>query len=68
MMTLQYNGVDLGALGTLRVLGRTTMREPAEAPQRERVTYRLRLDFFEQTFQGQLHVEPALPAQRLDPD
>ena len=50
MMTLQYNGIQLASLGTLRILGRLTDREPAEAPQRERVTYRMRLDFFEQSF------------------
>ena len=50
-MQLVYNGVDLAALATqFRVLGVATVREPAEAPQRERVTYRVRLDFFEQTY------------------
>jgi hypothetical protein len=50
-MKLVYNGVDLAALAShFRVLGVATVREPAEAPQRERVTYRIRLDFFEQTY------------------
>lgn len=51
-MQLTYNGVNLATLGTLRVLGKSTQREPVEAPQRERVTYRMRLDFFQQTFQS----------------
>lgn len=51
-MNLTYNNVNLASLGTLRVLGRNTSREPAEAPQRERVVYRMRLDFFQQSFQN----------------
>ena len=49
-MKLIYNGVDLAELGVLRILSHATQREPADAPQWERVTYRVRLDFFEQTF------------------
>lgn len=49
-MKLIYNNTDLGTLGTLRVLGRSTRREPVEAPQRERVEYRVRLDFFQSSF------------------
>ena len=49
-MQLSYNGVDLATLGELRILAHSTQREPVEAPQRERVTYRVRLDFFEQSF------------------
>lgn len=49
-MRLIYNGVDLAALGELRVLGESSVREPAEAPQRERVTVRVRLDVFEQSY------------------
>jgi hypothetical protein len=50
-MKLIYNGVDLAGLAThCRILQQSTMREPAEAPQRERVTLRVRLDFFEQTY------------------
>lgn len=49
-MKLIYNGVDLATLGTLRLLTHTTVREPAEAPQRERLTYRVRLDFFEPSY------------------
>ena len=51
-MNLIYNGTDLATLGVFRILGQTTVREPAEAPQRERVSYRVRLDFFEQNFSG----------------
>ena len=51
-MKLSYNNTDLATLGVLRVLGRTTRREPAEAPQRERVEYRVRLDFFQSSFQA----------------
>jgi hypothetical protein len=48
---LIYNGVDLAALAThFRILQTQTVREPVEAPQRERVTVRVRLDFFEQTY------------------
>src|SRR3974390_3221032 len=50
-MQLVYDGVDLAGLADeFRILGVSTVREPAEAPQRERVTYRVRLDFFEQTY------------------
>ena len=50
-MKLIYNGVDLAALAThCRILQQTTVREPPEAPQRERVTMRVRLDFFEQRY------------------
>jgi len=69
-MKLVYNGVDLAALAAhFRVLSVSTLREPAEAPQRERVTYRVRLDFFEQTFadnQGLIaQVRSALLSQQL---
>ena len=50
-MKLIYNGIDLAGLAThVRILQTQTVREPAEAPQRERVTVRVRLDFFEQTY------------------
>lgn len=50
-MKLIYNGVDLASLAThMRILQTQTVREPVEAPQRERVTVRVRLDFFEQTY------------------
>jgi hypothetical protein len=50
-MKLIYNGVDLVPLAThFRVLQQATVREPADAPQRERVTVRVRFDFFEQTY------------------
>lgn len=51
-MQLTYNTIDLATLGTLRIIGRATQREPVEAPQRERVTYTMRLDFFQQSFQS----------------
>ena len=49
-MKLSYNGIDLATLGELRILAHGIQREPAEAPQRERVTFRVRLDFFEASF------------------
>ena len=50
-MQLVYDGVDLAGLADeFRILGVSTVREPADAPQRERVTYRVRLDFFQQTY------------------
>src|SRR5579872_5184840 len=49
-MKLIYNGVDLAKLGVLRILGRSTAREPAEAPNRERTTIKCRLDMFQQTY------------------
>src|ERR1035437_4975137 len=49
-MKLLYNGVDLATLGVLRILSQATVKEPAEAAQRERVTLRCRLDFFQQTY------------------
>lgn len=50
-MKLVYNGVDLVPLAThFRVLQQSTTREPADAPQRERVTVKVRFDFFEQTY------------------
>lgn len=49
-MNLTFNNTNLSNLGTLRILGRSTRREPAEAPQRERVEYRVRIDFFQQSF------------------
>jgi hypothetical protein len=55
-MQLIYNAVDLATLGVLRILGVATAREPAEAPQRERVTYRVRLDFFQQTFDANFNL------------
>src|ERR1043166_7249537 len=50
-MKLIYNGIDLAGLATnVRILQTQAVREPAEAPQREKVTVRVRLDFFEQTY------------------
>ena len=49
-MQLIYNGTDLAQLGVLRILGRSARREPAEAPNRERIEYRVRLDFFQPDF------------------
>lgn len=49
-MKLLLNNVDLATLGVLRMLGKAVQREPVEAPQRERVTLRVRLDFFETSF------------------
>lgn len=49
-MKLIYNGVDLATLGEMRILQTATAREPAEAPQWERVTLRVRIDLFEQSY------------------
>ncbi|MFP5250239.1 MAG: hypothetical protein ACLGP3_10480, partial [Acidobacteriota bacterium] len=51
-MKLLYLTTDLATLGELRILGRATRREPVESPQRERVEYRVRLDFFQTSFQA----------------
>lgn len=51
-MKLIYLATDLATLGELRILGRSTRREPVESPQRERVEYRVRLDFFQSSFQA----------------
>ena len=59
---LIYNGVDLAQLGVFRILSHTTQREPADHPQWERVSYRVRLDFFEQTFQDNLGLVRQLQA------
>ena len=49
-MQLVFNGIDLATLGVFRMLGHSSVREPAESPQRERMTYRVRLDFFQPSF------------------
>ena len=52
-MKLIYNSTDLVALAThVRLLQTSTIREPAEAPQRERVTMRVRLEFLEDSFRA----------------
>jgi hypothetical protein len=43
--------VDLATLGKLRVMSHSAQREPVEAPQYEPVTYTVRLDLLEQSFQ-----------------
>jgi len=69
-MKLIYNGVDLTGLGTVRILSHSTVRDPVEAPQRERVTYKVRLDFFESTFRDNFglieQLRGALKTQQAD--
>ena len=49
-MKLTFNTTDLATLGVLRIVGRSCTPEPADAPLRQRIAIRVRLDFFEQTF------------------
>ena len=68
-MKLSYNGTDLAALGVFRILQTSTVREPAENPQWERVTVSCRLDFFEQSYLDNFslvqQVRAALKAQQV---
>lgn len=49
-LKLYINDIDLAEFGVLQVLSQSNAYEPPEAPQREKVTVRCRLDFFEQTY------------------
>jgi hypothetical protein len=51
-MKLIYNGTDLAGLADCaRVMWPSRSREPAEAPQHERVTVKVSLDFFQQSYE-----------------
>lgn len=61
-MNLTFSNTNLADLGSLRIIGRVSRREPALAPTRERVEYQVRLDFFEQTFAANYNLIQQLAA------
>lgn len=49
-MKMIYNGIDLASLGDLQITQRMAQAEPAEAPQRQKVTLRMELHLNEQNY------------------